>query len=87
MLFKVTEIDWDTETDDGNAPECCSCHHKNDLPETLLIELDDNYDSIPPLDTVLSNERMYEEIIEDVVDQLSDTHGWCVNNCRITRIQ
>ena len=87
MIFKVTEIYWDTETDDGDAPECCSCHHFSDLPKTLLVKLDDNYDSIPPLDTVLSNERMYEEIIEDVVGQLSDAHGWCVNTCRIMRVE
>ena len=87
MLFNVTEIDWDTETDDGNAPECCSCHHLSDLPETLLVELNDHYNPKPPLDISLSNEPDYEDIIEDIIEQLSDTHGWCVNNCRITRVE
>ena len=81
MLFKVTEIDWDTETDDGNAPD------ENDLPETLLIELNDRYDPKPPLNISLSNEPEYENILEDIIDQLSDTHGWCVNNCRIIRVE
>ena len=80
MLFSVTEIDWDTTNDDGNAPE-------NDLPKTLTIEIDDKYDTNPPLNVSLSNEQEYEDIIEDIINRLSDTHGWCVNNCRITRIQ
>ena len=87
MIFKVTEIDWDLTTDDGNAPECCSCHHVSDLPETLLVELNDRYNAKPPLNISLSNEPEYEDIIEDVIDQLSDTHGWCVNTCRITRVE
>jgi len=87
MLFSVTEIDWDTTNDDGNAPECCSCHHFSDLPKTLTIEIDDKYDTNPPLNVSLSNEREYEDIIEDIVNQLSDTYGWCVNNCRIIRVE
>ena len=80
MLFSVTEIDWDTTNDDDNAPE-------NDLPKTLTIEIDDKYDTNPPLNVSLSNEREYEDIIEDIVNQLSDTYGWCVNNCRIIRVE
>jgi len=87
MKFNVTDIDWDTETDDGEGPECCSCHHFSDLPETLTIEIDDRYDTNPPLNVSLSNEREYEDIIEDIINQLSDTHGWCVNNCTITRVE
>lgn len=85
MIFEITDIDWDTETDDGNAPECCSCHDLSDLPQTLTVELDDKYDTHPPLNISLSNEQEYEQIIEDIVNQISDTHAWCVNNCRITR--
>ena len=81
MLFKITDIDWDTETDDGEEPDL------NDLPQTLMIEIDDRYDINPPLNIAFSNEQEYEQIIEDIVNQLSDTHAWCVNNCTITRIQ
>jgi len=81
MLFEIKDIDWDTETDDGEEPDL------NDLPETLLIELNDRYDPKPPLNISLSNKPEYEDIIEDIVNQLSDTHAWCVNNCTITRIQ
>lgn len=81
MLFKVTDIDWDIETDDGDEPDL------NDLPETLTIEIDDKYGTNPPLNVSLSNEREYEDIIEDILNQMSDTHAWCVNNCTITRIQ
>ena len=80
MLFKITEIDWDNKTDDGEALV-------SDLPETLLVELNDRYSPKPPLNTSLSNEPEYEDIIEDIVEQLSDTHGWCVNNCRIIRVE
>ena len=81
MLFKVTDIDWDIETDDGDEPDL------NDLPETLTIEIDDKYGTNPPLNVSLSNEREYEDIIEDILNHMSDTHAWCVNNCTITRIQ
>jgi hypothetical protein len=80
MLFKVTELYWDFSTDDGDQ-------EPTRIPKTLLVKLDDNYDSVPPLNAVLSNERTYEDIIEDVINQISDTHGWCVNNCRITRVE
>ena len=87
MKFNVTDIDWDTENDDGNEPECCSCHHFSDLPKTLTVELDDKYGTNPPLNVSLSNEREYEDIIEDILNHMSDTHGWCVNNCKITRVE
>ena len=80
MLFKVTEIDWDLTSDD-NDPE------PTNLPEIVVIELNDRYNPKPPLDISLSNEPEYEDIIEDIIEQLSDTHGWCVNNCRITRVE
>ena len=87
MIFKVTEIYWDTETDDGDAPECCSCHQFSDLPETLTIEIDDKYDTNPPLNVSLSNEQEYEDIIEDIINRLSDNYSWCVNTCRIMRVE
>ena len=80
MLFNVSEIDWDTETDDDKTD-------LPDLPETLTVELDDKYGTHPLLNISLSNEQEYEDIIEDIINQLSDIHGWCVKNCRITRIQ
>lgn len=87
MLFKVTDIDWDIETDDDDKPECCSCHHFNDLPETLIVEIDDRYNINPPFNVPLSNEQEYEHIIEEILNHMSDTHAWCVNNCMITRLQ
>lgn len=83
MKFKIYDIEWDTETDDGDAPECCSCHHFSDLPtEYITNEVNgQHWEIVPDVGAVT-----LDDVTEDIITLMSDIHGWCINDCKIERI-
>ena len=99
MLFKITDIDWDTDINTDNAYlDQISEDIDNNLDElpkivTLEFELEffsTKYNIFPntiPLNKSLASNNNYDDIVEDIINHLTDNYGWCINNCTITRIQ
>jgi len=85
MIFEITDIDWDTDsnTDLDELPKIA----------TLEFELESfytKYNIFPnniTLNKSLTSNNDYDDIVEDIINHLSDSFGWCINNCAITRIQ
>ncbi|MFA5626071.1 MAG: hypothetical protein WC965_01040 [Thiohalomonadaceae bacterium] len=75
MKYRVTDIEYDTETDwdeqDRDEQETLDA-----LPTTLVIELD--------LDDI--GYELSDQEAADVVDAVSDETGWLVNSCAIERL-
>ena len=82
MIFEITDIDWDTDsnTDLDKLPKIA----------TLEFELESfytKYNIFPTLNKSLTSNNDYDDVVEDIINHLSDNYGWCINNCTITRIQ
>jgi hypothetical protein len=75
MKFKIYDIDWDTETDDGEGPV-------DQLPTEYITELNgQRWEIVPEVGAVT-----LDDVTEDIINVMSDIHGWCINDCKIERI-
>lgn len=85
MIFEITDIDWDTDIDTD----------LDKLPKTATLEFElgsfyTKYNIFPnniPLNKSLASNNDYDDIVEDIINHLSDNYDWRINNCTITRIQ
>jgi len=99
MIFEITDIDWDTDinTDNAYLNEISEDIDSNldELPKTVTLEFElesfyTKYNIFPNtiiLNKSLASNNDYDDIVEDIINHLTDNYGWCINNCTITRIQ
>jgi len=99
MIFEITDIDWDTDinTDNAYLDEISEDIDSNldELPKTATLEFElesfyTKYNIFPnsiTLNKSLTSNNDYDDIVEDIINHLTDNYGWCINNCTITRIQ
>jgi len=99
MIFEITDIDWDTDVNTDNAylDEISEDIDSNldELPKTVTLEFElesfcTKYNIFPnniTLNKSLASNNDYDDIVEDIINHLTDNYGWCINNCIITRIQ
>jgi len=99
MIFEITDIDWDTDinTDNTYLDQISEDIDSNldELPKTVTLEFElesfsTKYNIFPntiTLNKSLASNNDYDDIVEDIINHLTDNYGWCINNCTITRIQ
>jgi len=72
MMFDVTDIEWDVE--DAEV----------DLPDAMLVVLETERDI--EMGKSLTNDNMHDDIVEEIINSLTDEFGWCILNCTIKRV-
>ena len=83
MKYNVTNIDWDLE-DDENTLQTSEI----DLPNFVTINIDfDDYVEQPDINESIESINKYDNLVEIILNEITDTYGWCINNCNIKRVE
>ena len=72
MLFEITNINWDVEDNDV------------ELPESMFVELECNRDI--EIGKSLTSDNDNDDIVDEIINALTDEFGWCILGCTIKRV-
>jgi hypothetical protein len=77
--FQVSAIEWDLSTDDDSA-------EPTDLPSVVEVWRDDVEEGDLIEDGRGRRGVSSENLLNSILDEVTDHYGWCINNCTVTVI-